>query len=136
MTREFDKISFFYDFIEKKILNDYKIALKYINQHLNFDKNQYIIDIGGGTGLVAKSIFDRVNNLFVFDYSKKMLKKIKNKKIVSIQGDAKKLCFADEVFDIALLVNTLHHIEKKYQITTLKEIFRILKKMVFSLLWI
>ncbi len=123
----FNRVYLYYDFLEKYIIRDYKIALELIHNNLNLNKNLNVVDIGGGTGAIAKSIIDEVNSVWIVDNSKQMLKRLKNPIITNIQCDAFSLPIKDRVFDIALLINVLHHIKKVEQMNVLKEIFRILK---------
>jgi len=120
-------VRFFYDLIEKYVLGDYKAALKLINKHLNLDKSQKIVDIGGGTGVIANSIFEKVSSVTVLDYSKQMLKKMKNPMINTVQVNSSYIPVKDGVYDVALLINVLHHIDKSEQTSTLLESYRILK---------
>ena len=52
----FDTVYFCYNFIEKYLLRDYQEALRLIRHQLNLKKNQNVVDVGGGTGFIAKSI--------------------------------------------------------------------------------
>jgi len=127
-TMSFDKVSFFYDFIEKYILKDYQGSLDLFNAYLTLDKSYKVIDVGGGTGFFTKAIIEKVDDAVVVDPSHKMLLKVKNPKISVIQGDGSFLSVKDETFDLALLVNVLHHIHKNNQKQVLAEVFRALKK--------
>lgn len=126
--KSFDTVYFCYNFIEKYFIKDYQEALRLINKHLNLKKSQDLIDIGGGTGFIAASIIDKVNSITVVDHSKKMLNRLNNPLINKIQGNGILLPINDESFDIALLVNVLHHVKTNEQGEILKEIFRVLKK--------
>ena len=123
----FDKVYFFYDFFEKYFLGDYNLVLKVIRDHLNLNENYKIIDIGGGTGYIAKSIIEKVNDVTVVDLSKQMLKKLKKSSISAIQGNGSSLPIKNKVFDIVLLINILHHINRNKHQNVLLEAFRILK---------
>jgi len=74
----FNRVYLYYDFLEKYIIRDYKIALELIHNNLNLKKNLNVVDIGGGTGAIAKSIIDEVNSVWIVDNSKQMLKRLKN----------------------------------------------------------
>ncbi len=124
----FDRVSFFYDFIEKYILKDYQGSMDLINRYLSLNKNYRVIDVGGGTGFFSKAIIEKVSEAVVVDPSHKMLKKIRNPNISVIQGDGSFLSVKDETFDLALLVNVLHHIHRNKQKEFLAEAFRTLKK--------
>ena len=124
----FDRVSFFYDFIEKYILKDYQGSMDLINRYLSLNKNYRVIDVGGGTGFFSQAIIEKVSETIVVDPSYKMLKKIRNPNISVIQGDGSFLSVKDETFDLALLVNVLHHIHRNKQKEFLAEVFRTLKK--------
>ncbi len=126
--QSFGKVYFLYDFIEKYIFKEYLHEINIIKNNIDLKKNQNIVDIGGGTGYIARSIINNVNSVTIVDFSKKMLQQLKNPTIKVLQGDASLLPIKDGVFDIALLINVLHHIEKTNQNSVIKETFRILKK--------
>ena len=124
----FDRVSFFYDFVEKYILKDYQGSMDLINRYLSLDKNYRVIDVGGGTGFFSKEIIEKIDKVVVVDPSYKMLKKIRNPNISMVQGDGCFLSMKDESFDLAVIVNVMHHIHKKNQKKVLEETFRVLKK--------
>lgn len=124
----FDRVSFFYDFIERYILKDYQGSMDLINRYSILNKNYRIIDVGGGTGFFSKAIIEKVSEAVVVDPSYKMLKKIRNPVISVIQGEGNFLSVKNEIFDLAVLVNVLHHINRNKQKEVLAEVFRILKK--------
>ena len=127
VNMSFDKVSFFYNFMEKYILKDYKGSIDIFEKYLSFDKDICVIDVGGGTGFFSQSVFDDVSRYVVVDPSDKMIRKIKDNDILKVQGDGCGLSFKDDIFDLAIVVNVLHHINKKYHKQVLSEIFRILK---------
>ena len=124
----FDRVSFFYDFVEKYILKDYQGSMDLINRYLSLDKNYRVIDVGGGTGFFSQEIIEKVSEAVVVDPSHKMLLKVKNPRISVIQGDGGFLSVKDESFDLAILVNVLHHIHRDEQKGILAEVLRVLKR--------
>lgn len=127
-NNSFDRVSFFYDFIEKHILKDYQSSMVLIDKYLFFDKNYRVIDIGGGTGFFSQTIIKKVGEIVVIEPSHKMLLKINNPNISAIQGDGGFLSVKDEIFDLAIFVTVLHHIHRNKQKEVLAEVFRVLKK--------
>ena len=127
-TMSFDKVSFFYDFIEKYILKDYQGSLDLFNIYLTLDKSCKVVDVGGGTGFFSQAIIEKVDDAVVVDPSHKMLLKIKNPKISVIQGDGGFLSVKNESFDLAIIINVMHHIHNKDQKKVLTETIRVLKK--------
>lgn len=126
--QSFGRIYFLYDFIEKYIFREYIGEIKLIEDNLKIKRNQDIIDIGGGTGYIAKSIINKAKSITIVDFSKEMLMQLKNPLIKSIQSTASSLPIKDGIFDIALLINVLHHIKNTEQDKVISEIYRILKR--------
>jgi len=124
----FDRIAFCYDFLERYILKDYQGSMDLIHKHLTIHKNDYVLDIGGGTGFFSRQINENILKSVVIDPSEKMLKKITNPTISKIQGEGGFLCFHDNTFDLAVLIDVLHHIPYNKQQKVLNETMRILKE--------
>ena len=124
----FDRVSFFYDFIEKHILKDYQGSIDLIDKYLPLDKKYRVIDVGGGTGFFSQAIIKKVSGSAVVDPSKKMLLKNNNSNISVIQGEGGFLSVKNESFDLAILVNVLHHIHRDEQKGILAEVLRVLKR--------
>jgi ubiquinone/menaquinone biosynthesis C-methylase UbiE len=124
----FDRISFLYDFIERFILKDYQGSLDLMDKYLILKKSDDVIDIGSGTGFFSQAIVNNVSSIISVDPSKKMLLKNKNHDISNIQGDGANLGIKDDSFDLALIINVLHHIQKEKQIEFISEAYRLLKK--------
>jgi len=126
----FDKTAMLYDFIEKHIWEDYSSACFIIDEYLILNPEEKIIDVGGGTGLIAKVLRSKTQNddIMVIDYSRSMLQKVKDPTLSVIQGDVTAFPLNDETFTLAILINTVHHIDEPKQQVALREVFRILKK--------
>lgn len=131
MTRaSFDKTALLYDFVEKHIFADYSSACALINEYLTLDQYETIIDVGGGTGLIAKVIrkMTQENDIVVIDLSRSMLQKVGDPALSVIQGDVTSFPLKNETFTLAIMINTIHHIDEIKQQFALSEVFRILKK--------
>lgn len=126
----FDKTAMLYNFVEKHICNDYSSAYNIINEYLTLETEEKIIDVGGGTGLVAKVLRSKKQNdeIMVIDLSRSMLQKVNDPTLSVAQGDVTAFPLKDETFTLAILVNTLHHVYETKQQVALQEVFRILKK--------
>jgi ubiquinone/menaquinone biosynthesis C-methylase UbiE len=126
----FDKTAMLYNFVEKRICDDYSSACNIINEYLTLESEEKIIDVGGGTGLVAKVLRSKKQNdeIMVIDLSRSMLQKVNDPTLSLAQGDVTAFPLKDETFTLAILVNTLHHVYETKQQVALQEIFRILKK--------
>ncbi len=128
----FDKTALLYNFVEKHIWEDYSSACTLINEYLSLEPQETIIDVGGGTGLIAKVLRSKAQNsdIVVVDLSRNMLQKLNDSTISAIQGDVTVFPLRDGTFSLAILINTVHHIPKEKQQASLREVFRILKKQV------
>jgi ubiquinone/menaquinone biosynthesis C-methylase UbiE len=124
--RSFDKIAFFYDFVETYILKDYQGSVELITNILPQEERSLIIDIGGGTGFFSELFSNDDVKAIVVDLSRNMLKKVN--KNFPVLADAASLGIKNEQFDLAIIINVLHHVPPKSQKKILSEVYRILKK--------
>jgi len=126
----FDKTAMLYNFVEKHIWEDYTSACDIIDEYLTLKPEEKIIDVGGGTGLIAKVLRSKNQNddIMVIDLAWSMLQKVKDPTLSVAQGDVTAFPLKDETFTLAILVNTVHHIYETKQQVALREVFRILKK--------
>jgi ubiquinone/menaquinone biosynthesis C-methylase UbiE len=124
----FDRLAFLYNFVEKYILGDYSGSDILIDTYLPDNIGDHIIDIGGGTGYFSKRFTNKNIPVILVDSSNGMLKRIHNKSISSVLADAAELGIKNNYFDLALLINVLHHIDTISQERIINEVFRILKK--------
>lgn len=106
--------------IANKIINYYKLSSK-----------SRILDIGCGKGFLLYEIKKKIPNCEVFgiDISKYAIdhgkEEIKNNLKT---GNANKLPYADDSFDLVISINTLHNLYCYDLISSLKEIERVSKK--------
>ena len=63
----FDRVSFFYDFIERYLLKDYQGSMDLVHSLLSLSKNYRYIDVGGGTGFFSTEIIVKVSEVVVVD---------------------------------------------------------------------
>jgi ubiquinone/menaquinone biosynthesis C-methylase UbiE len=126
----FDKTALLYNFVEKHIWEDYSSACALISEYLTLNQRETIIDVGGGTGLIAKVLRKMTpeSEVVVFDLSRGMLQKVHDPSLLLIQGDVTVFPLKNESFTLAILINTIHHIPETKQQLALQEVFRILKK--------
>ena len=106
-------------------------TIKKMAKHYKIKKNFRILDVGCGKGFFLcdfKKMFPNINT-FGIDVSKYAIKKapklIKDNLIV---GNAIKLPWPDNYFDIAFSINTLHNLYNFELFDALKEINRVSKK--------
>lgn len=90
-----------------------------------FKEKKCLLDVGAGTGGMAKA-FAGDFDVFALDLSKKASKILGKKKINAIRGNAVKLPFKSNSFNVVLAVHLLEHVEDDFQ--AVKEMNRVLKK--------
>lgn len=122
--KKFDKVFNHYDnFINLFNLN----KMDEIKDILDLCGNEVIVDMGGGTGKLAKYLSENCHIIYVLDESEGMLSNVnENEKVVTMVGDALDTSFDSNSIDIVIVSDMLHHI--KHQEKLIKEICRILKK--------
>jgi len=133
-TFDDERDEFLYQREKHKIESNFLIrAIKRIN------KNKLkILDVGCGTGRMLPSIFSQNKNIeyFGLDSSKEMTKilnekakKMKIQKRVKIViGDATKILFKDNSFDLVFSYHLLWHVPKEDEKKMLSEMIRVTKK--------
>lgn len=108
-----------------------KVA-KNLIKHFKLKKNSKILDVGCAKGFLVRDLYDQGMNAFGIDISKYALKncdkKIKNR---LFYGNAKKINFEDNSFDLVVSINCVHNLKEKYCIKALKEIQRVSKGKSF-----
>ncbi len=132
---KFDSVAKYYNLFIKFIIDSEKIYLK-IKELSDVNKNSFVLDIGGGTGLIAEYFVHKVKKIIVLDPSIKMMDKIKSKEIEKIKGVAQKIPFKNETFDLVYCVDAFHHFTNEFQKSehekvidkSIKEMLRVLKK--------
>lgn len=90
-----------------------------------------LLDVGGGFGRLAQVYCPRFQQCTILDYSKNLLQQAQKwatqkgfTNLITVQGDAYHLTFAENSFDCVLLIRVLHHLEKPELV--LAEISRVL----------
>ena len=87
---------------------------KFIDSFLRMLPNQKfvsILEVGIGTGAVAEKMVEKLGHLRGIDISPDMISKIDNPKISAIIGDAQKLNFENNTFDLIYMRNVIHYID-------------------------
>src|SRR3989344_1166251 len=76
----------------------------------DFQKEDRILDLGGGVARVAKFFINQAKEIIVVDSSLAMIKKCQSRKGLScILARAEELPFADNYFDKIIIVEAFHH---------------------------
>lgn len=93
----------------------------------NFRQSDVIIDIGGGTGRIAKFLVNKVKSITVVDPSKKMIELCqKHSGFSCVLGGGEDLPFENNSIDKVILVDAFHHIRQ--QVKAIQEMARVLKR--------
>src|SRR5690348_15725074 len=72
-----------------------------------------VADIGGGTGNYALALKREGWAPVVVDRSPDMLARASAKGLETVEADAQRLPFGDGVFDAAMMISMLHHVEDR-----------------------
>ena len=116
-----------------------RIVIKKIGQMLAIDQDlKSLIDVGCGNGdfcLELKKRFSRLTEIYGCDYSEDMLAILRQSvlpsdNIFAQQADLLTLPFANNHFDVALCINTLHHIHEADLAKAVAELARVSRRYV------
>jgi ubiquinone/menaquinone biosynthesis C-methylase UbiE len=96
-----------------------------------------ILDVGCGTGQLGAAIASEGYDVFGVDLSSSMVSQARQKGLAGTYAAVTtSLPFADNTFDLALTVATLHHLETKERVAqTVEEMGRVVKRGGFVVLW-
>ena len=96
-----------------------------------------VLDVGCGTGQLGAAIASEGFDVFGVDLSASMLARARQRGLVgTYSAITTALPFADNSFDLALTVATLHHLETPERVAvTVREMGRVVKRGGFVVLW-
>lgn len=121
--KPFDRVHFAYNAFMNR-LNLYHPDE--IMKLLKLNKNEIVIDFGGGTGYLATKYSEKAKTVYVVDESSKMLSHIPEKEnIIPVHKNILDSGFPDQFADTAVLTDVFHHIKDQNRLVS--EIKRILK---------
>ena len=102
--------------------------LKAFTKFCKPEKSFFVLDLGSGTGIVARRLSAKVKGVMGIDISRGMISKVpRNINNVDYQlMNAENLLFPDEYFDLITARMVFHHIEHLHK--AMQEAFRVLKK--------
>jgi len=91
-------------------------------------KNDVVLDVGTGSGVVADALLPFVSKVVGLDFSLDMLSKGEwGGRKTFVLGNAKKMPFENDFFDLVVMRSVLHHITD-FPLRALQESRRVLKK--------
>lgn len=93
-----------------------------------FEQSDKVIDLGGGTGRIAKFLENKVQKVTVVDTSEGMLKQCRQRhpRLSCLYVEAQNLPFSDENINKVVIIDAFHHFQNQKQVV--KEIKRVLVK--------
>lgn len=95
-----------------------------------FLKEKKVLDIGSWTGSFEILIYDLAREITAVDIEKRALKVLKRNlpKVTTVKAFSHKLPFQDKTFDAVCFFDVIEHIPAGYELATLLEINRVVKK--------
>jgi ubiquinone/menaquinone biosynthesis C-methylase UbiE len=129
-SRSFDRVAEIYDSTRSLPSEVMKRLVKTLSVEL--DGCTRVLDVGVGTGRLAKPMQDAGFEVFGVDISRKMAGKAREKGLKQLLlADARFLPFKPEIFDAAICVHVLHLMSEWRK--ALQEICRVSRSAMFSL---
>jgi len=113
----FNLIGPFYDRIFGRA-NDQKIV-----EIAGVDEGHNLLDVGGGTGRIARLFKKRAKNVIIADAAKNMLQEAQKKDLQAVNAQSEHLPFPQHSFDRVIMVDALHHVADQQK--TLNELWRV-----------
>ena len=125
----FKKLAPYYDlFMIKAGLYKTNTILKMVP----LEPEQRILDLGGGTGYLARKLLGEKREIHVLDTSPQMTRFLQNTPVITTLGDGRATPYKEDFFHGVILSDTYHHIEEQNML--LQEIDRILAPGGFLLI--
>ena len=91
-------------------------------------KNSTVLDVGCGNGKNVKYLLDNGINAYGIDFSEKLVKVCKRKKLDVKVGNALDIPFDDNSFDNVISIAVIHHLQKEEdRIKAINEMIRVCK---------
>jgi ubiquinone/menaquinone biosynthesis C-methylase UbiE len=84
-----------------------------------------LLDVGGGTGRVARALAGQARRVILVDPSNGMLRHAAGKGLTCVRAPGEELPFAPGTFDRIIMVDTFHHVAD--QAGTVCELWRLLR---------
>jgi ubiquinone/menaquinone biosynthesis C-methylase UbiE len=104
------------------------IIFNFVDKFYKNKNNLKILDVGCGTGIILKR-FEKYGQVYGTDISEDAINFCKKRNLKNVQvGDANKLQYSSNSFDIISINDVLYHKGIKDDVAVLKELFRVCKK--------
>ncbi|MCM1040066.1 MAG: class I SAM-dependent methyltransferase [Ruminococcus sp.] len=107
----------------------YKDVLGTVYQTIKSGSGKKILDVGFGTGILAKRLYDEGYSVYGMDFSEKMIEiaAAKMPEAVFCKHDFTKGfpdAFADQTFDFIICTYAIHHLDTPSQLRFIKELMQ------------
>jgi ubiquinone/menaquinone biosynthesis C-methylase UbiE len=102
----------------------------YFSFSKNYIKNKKVLDLGSWTGPFDILIYNLASEITAVDIEEKALRVLKKKlpKVKCVKAKSHELPFKENSFDVVTFWDVIEHIPAGYELSTVKEISRVLKK--------
>jgi len=111
--------------VDEKVYDD--IADE-VSERLSLNENDDLLEVGCGNGLLLQRLKNRVKSIVGVDFSKEMLKGIKDPSIKTYQAEANTLPFSDHSFDKVICHSIFHYFpDLEYAEESVLEMVRVCK---------
>ena len=122
MEKPFDRLAPHYDRLIGRFMSS---RMDRMADLLSCAPEEVVLDLGGGTGLLARRLVGRCGEIHLLDESPRMLEQVRQEKIITKVGSGTKAPYPDRFFDAVILSDVLHHVHE--QDLLLDEVRRMLK---------
>jgi ubiquinone/menaquinone biosynthesis C-methylase UbiE len=114
-----------FDFIAPVFARVSYASLETMLEMADLPRGGLILDVGGGTGRVAKLLREYADDVLIADASFGMLQQADRTELKLTCSTSEALPFPDEFFSHVIMVDALHHVVN--QTVTAREMYRVLK---------
>jgi ubiquinone/menaquinone biosynthesis C-methylase UbiE len=127
---DYDKFDYDYSSYWNKREYEHSAEKNILNKIFTNSEGRWFLDIGGSYGRLTSTYYNQYSNPLILDYSLKTLQRnrdiIRSKypNVELIAANAYKMPFRNDIFDGAIMVRVLHHIENPK--TYFKELKRVM----------
>ena len=129
----YDELDYDYSTYWKKRDYEHQSEVLVLDKLLKKDSGKWFLDVGGSFGRVLPTYYNKYNHCVIVDYSLKTLQKnyatLKKEfpNVELISANAYYLPFKENIFDSALMIRVLHHLDKPE--VYISEIYRVISPM-------